>query len=297
MNRTPAFVAAPSMDPARRHRAVPAVVAMHRRAAASRGVDGLRALGSPRRVPDGSAVSSTSGEPVVRSRVLVAADPSQELLGFGVLRVLEQTGNPWEVHGVVVDPDELVRRIVEFRPDVLVATTQVGQAFPPYLVETSGHPSRVILLAEELNGRYEATLLCSGARGVLAFSTPPSGLVRATQEVLDGRTSVSSEAASILLDAPRARPLTEERRAVLRLLARGLSIGDAARELGVSESGVKSHIARIGRATGITGVHALRVNARRLLAEDEVAALGLDPVVYLKSSARSHGMDPEDAPG
>lgn len=204
-----------------------------------------------------------------RPRVLVAADPTQELLGNGVLRVLEDPSNPWEAHGVVVDADDLVRKIGSLRPDVLVATTQVGDGFPPYLVEGARSPVSVILVAEESSGRYEAALLRSGARGVVTFSTPPTRLVRATQVVLEGRTSMSREAAAILLDEPRVRPLTEERRRVLEVLARGVSIGEAARDLGLSESGVKSHIARIGKATGIVGVHALRVHAGRLLDEDD----------------------------
>jgi DNA-binding NarL/FixJ family response regulator len=272
-----------------RHRPVPAVVAMHRRAAASRSRDGLLRLGSPRRIlGDATASGAAPDGQLVPDRVLVAADPTQLLLGYGVLRVLEQPSNPWEAHGVVTNADELLRRIVALRPQVLIATTQVGEAFPPHLVEASQQPVRVLLLAEELNGRYEATLLRSGASGVLPFSTPPTGLVRATQDVLEGRTSVSSEAASIFYAQPRVRPLTQDRRKVLELLSRDLSIGQVARELGISESGVKSHISRIGKTTGITGVRALRVNARRLLSEDEIADLGLGPVVQLPPSRRSH---------
>jgi DNA-binding NarL/FixJ family response regulator len=136
-----------------------------------------------------------------------------------------------------------------------------------HLVEASQQPVRVILLAEELNGRYEATLLRSGASSVLPFSTQPTGLIRAIEHALEGRISVSSEAAPIFYTERRARPLTQDRRRVLELLERELSIGQVAKELGISESGVKSHITRIGKATGITGVRALRVNARRLLSD------------------------------
>jgi DNA-binding NarL/FixJ family response regulator len=279
-------------------RGVPAVVAMHRLAAEGHGGDGLRRLGAPRRA---AAVSSrpagASATTHVRDCVLVAADPSQELLGLGVLRVLEDPSNPWEAHGVATTADDVVSRIVTLKPRVLVATTQVGEAFPPYLVEAAEDRVRVILLAEDLNGRYEATLLRSGAQGVLALSASPALLLHATQTVLDGFTWMSQEATSLVVDEPRVRPLTPERRAVLVHLARHLSIGQVACEMQISESGVKSHVARIGRATGIMGVRALRLNADRLLAEDDIARFGLEPVVELKPSPRLHGVGREGSPG
>jgi DNA-binding NarL/FixJ family response regulator len=296
MNRFPELASDPDDVVVGRCRGVPPVVAMHRVAAVSRGRDGLRRITSARRPVGLARAGVASGTPLVRDRVLVAADPSQELVGCGVLRVLEAPSHPWEAHGVATTADDVVRRIVALRPDVLVATTQVGEAFPPYLVEAAGHRVRVILLAEDLTGRYEVTLLRLGAHGVVSLSVSPAGLVEATRTVLGGQLWVSQEAGPLMGAHPRTHRLTPERRAVLALLARDLSIGQVARELGISESGVKSHISRIGKATGITGVHALRANAERLLIQDEDGDVDVEPVVELKPTAWSQGVGREGSP-
>ena len=92
-------------------------------------------------------------------------------------------------------PDELAGRIASLQPHVLVATTQVGDAFPPYLAQDTGHPLRVILLAEELDDSYEAALLRHGAARVLPLYVAATDLIRVVHEVLYAGTSLSDEAA------------------------------------------------------------------------------------------------------
>jgi DNA-binding NarL/FixJ family response regulator len=109
---------------------------------------------------------------------------------------------------------------------------------------------------------YEA--LRAGASGFLLKDTPPEQLVAAIHVVAEGEAllapSVTRRVISEFVKGsgpqpaaqfPRLADLTAREHEVLKAIARGLSNAEIARELFVSETTVKTHVARILMKLGL----------------------------------------------
>ena len=86
----------------------------------------------------------------------------------------------------------------------------------------------------------------SGARGYILKETPHETLVRAIEKVAAGETFVDPGLMAEVV-AARGQPdiLTPREREILQLLADGLSNGDVAERLFISQETVKSHVRHI----------------------------------------------------
>lgn len=117
---------------------------------------------------------------------------------------------------------------------------------------------RVIMLTTFGNDENLYAALRAGASGFLLKTSPPRLLPVAIREAIGGETMISGELTRRLLervtieqDTPARDPrvelgvLTDREIDVLRLLARGLSNVEIARELVVAESTVKTHVVHI----------------------------------------------------
>ena len=161
-------------------------------------------------------------------------------------------GSAGRVRFASLDADPIVREAVLRlarhldlgRPDVAVVDFRLAQAGDADLVESvCADPdfTGVVLLSKRAIERGAAEAR-RGLEGGGRFGAS-SATGRAYEEVL---------ALEQLLESLESRPfrLTERERAVLGLMAEGASNSEIARELGISLSTVKSHVAQIMRKLG-----------------------------------------------
>jgi DNA-binding NarL/FixJ family response regulator len=192
-------------------------------------------------------------------RVLLVDD--QELVRSGLRRILRRRDG-LVVVGECEDGDEVQAAVAAHRPDVVVMDLRMRRTngidatrelrkdpeAPPVLVLTTFDDD------ELLSGALRA-----GASGFLLKDSPAEDVVRAVLTVAAGQALLDPAVTARVLDRFRAVPesapaapdpaaagaLTAREREVLELMGRGLSNGEIADTLVISEVTVKSHIGRI----------------------------------------------------
>ncbi len=123
---------------------------------------------------------------------------------------------------------------------------------------SSGNGPRVLILTTFDLDEYVYEALRSGASGFLLKDTPPEQLVQAIHVVAEGEALIAPSITKRLIEEfvraggathteppPGVADLTSRELEVLRLIARGLSNAEIAKELFVSETTVKTHVARV----------------------------------------------------
>jgi DNA-binding NarL/FixJ family response regulator len=141
------------------------------------------------------------------------------------------------------------------RLDGVAATRRIRQA---------GDRPRVLMLTTFDLDEYAFAALKAGASGFLLKDVPPDELLFAIRAVHSGDAVVAPSTTRRLIDrfapmlpageataAPELGELTERERQVLVLVAQGLSNGELAQRLFVSEATVKTHVGRILAKLGL----------------------------------------------
>ena len=189
-------------------------------------------------------------------RLLIVDD--QELVRTG-FRLFLETQEDFEVVGEAGDGVEAIERAREVRPDVVLmdirmptmdgveATARLGQA------GLDPAPRVLVLTTFDLD-EYVFGALRAGAAGFLLKDAPRETLVEAIRVVHSGDALLSPSITRRLVEdfAARTDPieppgavldeLTPREREVLVLVAHGLSNGEIAERLVVTEATVKSHV-------------------------------------------------------
>jgi DNA-binding NarL/FixJ family response regulator len=189
------------------------------------------------------------------------------------------------VVGEAGDGAEAVARVRELSPDVVLMDVRMpildGIAATKQIV-SEGLPSRVLVLTtfDQDDVVYEA--MRAGASGFLLKSAPPAKLVEGVRTVAAGDALLAPSVTRRLVEDLVRRPppgqavppelgeLTEREQEVLRLIARGLSNGEIAAQLVVSEATVKTHVNRVFGKLGLRD----RVQAVVLAYESGLVAPG-----------------------
>ena len=120
--------------------------------------------------------------------------------------------------------------------------------------------ARVIVLTSFGDDDKLFAALRAGAAGYLLKDVEPAELVRAIRAAHDGHTPLSPTIATRVVEEiahgggapPQVDDLTPRERDVLVLIARGRSNKVIARELGVAEKTVKTHVSHILGKLGLT---------------------------------------------
>jgi len=197
--------------------------------------------------------------------VLIADD--QQLLRAG-FRVILQSEPGIDVIGEAEDGVDAVAQARSLRPDVVLMDIRMpkldGLAATEHLMKLPD-PPRVVMLTTFDENEYVVRALRAGAYGFLLKDAPASRLVAAIRAAAAGDALIEPSITRRLVEqfvarAPSAEPagipdavagLTERELEVLRLVARGLSNAEIARELMVAETTVKTHVARILAKLGV----------------------------------------------
>ena len=188
-------------------------------------------------------------------RVLLADDQSLVRAGF---RMILRAEADLEVVGEAADGFAAVAEVEARRPDVVLmdvrmpeldgieATARITQRWPD---------TKVLVLTTFDLDEVVYGALRAGASGFLLKDAPEERLVTAIRVVADGGSLFAPSVTRRLVEefarrAPAAVPaalgdLTARELEVLTLMARGLTNGEIAREIYVTENTVKTHVARV----------------------------------------------------
>jgi two-component system, NarL family, nitrate/nitrite response regulator NarL len=152
------------------------------------------------------------------------------------------------------DGHDALDQIREHRPDVAVLDMKMPVLTGLQVLNATqreGLATRIILLSAFIDGDLVHAALTGGAAGFLSKESTAVGVCEAVEIVARGEVLLAPEMQTALagelrlrapLDGPR---LSERETQTLVLLAEGLSSGEIARELSVSTSTVKSHLAHL----------------------------------------------------
>ncbi len=200
-------------------------------------------------------------------RVLIADDQALVRAGF---RMILDAEPDLDIVGEATNGVEAVARARELRPDVVLmdirmpeldgieATRQITTAAVDGLT-----PIRVLMLTTFDLNEYVYEALRAGASGFLLKDVPPEQLVAGIRVVAEGDALLAPSITRRLIaefasasPAPAEPPrgldeLTARELEVFKLVARGLSNAEIAADLVVSETTVKTHVARVLMKLGL----------------------------------------------
>ena len=198
---------------------------------------------------------------------LVLADDEQ-LVRSG-LRLILESEDDIEVVGEASDGAEALVLTRRLDPDVVLMDIQMPgmngiEATREIVALGREDSSRVLILTTFDLDEYVYEALRAGASGFLLKRTPAEDLVAGVRVVAEGEALLAPSVTQRLIEAFRARPdaspardvgelddLTAREREVLELVARGMTNGEIAAHLFLSEGTVKTHVKRIFYKMGL----------------------------------------------
>jgi DNA-binding NarL/FixJ family response regulator len=198
-------------------------------------------------------------------RVLIADDQALVRAGF---RMILDAEEDLDVIGEASDGSEAVEQARRLAPDVVLMDIRMpeldGIEATRRVVAAGGDtPSRVLMLTTFDLNEYVYEALRAGASGFLLKDVPPEELAAGIRVVARGDALLAPSITRRLIEEfVRSGPMTTSRPAaldeltareleVLQLIARGLSNAEIAKELFVSETTVKTHVAHVLMKLGL----------------------------------------------
>ena len=235
-----------------------------------------RAGGALRRRPDGGAarrrrlqdLGAAARGRIRRMSIRVLIVDDQALVRAGFRMILESEPGI-EIVGEACDGLEALEAAREHEPDVVLMDIRMpnldGLEATRRLVGSGNDRLRVLMLTTFDLDEYVYEALRAGASGFLLKDTPPEQLVAAIQVIASGDALLSPTITKRVIEEFIRRPpstietvlpaalgdLTARELEVLGFMARGLSNAEIAKDLFVSETTVKTHVARILMKLGL----------------------------------------------
>ncbi len=177
--------------------------------------------------------------------------------------------------GVVHDGRALLEAAEKLRPDVIVTDISMPllNGLDAVRQLRASHPeTRIIILTMHRETHLAATAFRAGVSGYLLKICPGEELVKAIQEVAQGRSYVTTLLAkdliNLLMDSGAARdngsPLTPRQREVLQLIAEGRTMKEIAGVLNISPRTAETHKHDIMQALNVQTTAELIQSAIRM---------------------------------
>jgi DNA-binding NarL/FixJ family response regulator len=162
-----------------------------------------------------------------------------------------------QVAGEAADGQEAIDLVKREQPDVVLMDIRMPRLDGLEATRQVAGKTRVVILTTYELDEYVFDALAAGASGFLLKAAPPEDLVRAIREVASGDALLAPSVTRRLIEEFAKRPepsnrkpkelesLTEREVEVLREVARGLTNGEIATTLHVSETTIKTHVAHL----------------------------------------------------
>jgi DNA-binding NarL/FixJ family response regulator len=198
-----------------------------------------------------------------RTRILVVDD--QTVVREGLILLLNLLPDI-EVVGSAGDGERAVELVAELRPEVVLMDLRMPRVDGAEATRRikADHPEvEVVVLTTYADDESIFAALRAGARGYLTKDAGADEIARAVAAVRGGAAQLDPAVQRRLVEAvasgerPATAPdglpdgLTPREAEVLRLIARGLSNAEIARDLFISEATVKSHINNLFAKAGL----------------------------------------------
>lgn len=211
-------------------------------------------------------------------RVLIVDD---EALVRHALRIFVESDAKTTVAGEAIDGISAVEQCVALIPDVVLMDIQIpGMNGIEATEEILNRLAcvKVIAVTTFSSEKQVVSALRAGAAGYLVKDTTPESIVQSIIDVHEGRAAISPQVAGELVAAvrqtqdsadisgeTRGQNLTDREKSIVQLLAQGMSNGEIAEELYLSEAAVKANFGRIMSKWGVRDrvqvlIHAARKN-------------------------------------
>ena len=209
-------------------------------------------------------LADRQGEPAAADdsgsvRVLIVDDQALVRTGF---RMILEAEPDLEVVGEAADGQEALAQARSLAPDVVLMDVRMpevdGIEATRRLLGGDGATAKVVMLTTFDMDEYVYEALRAGASGFLLKDVPPEQLVAGIRAVASGDALLAPSVTRRVIeefvrrppDSVRTSPaqlaeLTARELEVLKLIARGLSNAEIAKELFVSETTVKTHVAHV----------------------------------------------------
>ena len=182
-------------------------------------------------------------------RVLIADDHSVVRQGLRMFLALDPE---IEIVGEAASGEEAIQLARDMRPDVVLmdlVMPGMGGVAATRMIRTEMPAVEVVALTSVVADEAVTGAIRAGAIGYLLKNTEADELRRAIKSAAAGQVYLSPEAAARLVrevkipGSPEA--LTERETTVLRLIAKGQANKQVARQLGIREQTVKTHVSNI----------------------------------------------------
>jgi DNA-binding NarL/FixJ family response regulator len=196
-------------------------------------------------------------------RVLIADDEALVRRGFDLILSSEED---IEVAGQAANGNEAVAEASRLRPDVVLMDVRMPEMDGIHATEqiVAAGTGRVLIVTTFGDDEHVYDALRAGAGGFLLKNTRAEQLIEAIRVVAQGDALLSPSITRRLIEdfarrkpsaAPRADQLegtlTARELDVLRLVAQGLSNGEIAEKLVLSEATVKTHLGHVLMKLGL----------------------------------------------
>jgi DNA-binding NarL/FixJ family response regulator/class 3 adenylate cyclase len=225
---------------------------------AEEGARGSAELADRHEVADAEAAAAVQ-DATGKVRVLIVDDQALVRTGF---RMILDAEADMDVVGEAANGKEALTEAGRLRPDVVLMDVRMpeldGIEATRRLLADGGVDSKVVMLTTFDMDEYVYEALRAGASGFLLKDAPPEQLVDGIRAVCSGDALLAPSVtrrvieefvrrppAAVRTAPPEIEELTPRECEVLRLIARGLSNAEIAQSLVVSETTVKTHVARV----------------------------------------------------